>query len=471
MSHFSFICHASKDRELAMKIVSHLEQEGISCWIAPRDIPLGSNYQAAIIQGIKKSSVVIFLFTQSSNESEPVVFEIEKANAQKILIIPFKVHDLEYADALEYFLRSKQAIMAYEAGIEKALAMLVFHIKKQLAISGQTEPVSEQVKDSTTAKLVISPQKKTGRQGKKKRKESGNIDSKTPVNEMHKNITGLSRDEIITNRLEEILNSDDLAEQDAVLQKIENEFGEDKLVLLAKGTLFSIRNDYEKAELIYTKLINEYPDFADGHHSYAAYLLHSGKSPELAKQEVLKAIAIDDSNAEYFLNLAKVFAYHFHDYESAALHYKKAIQIDRSQKDAELEEELNESGLKIIAQFNSLTCRKTKDLGHYVAVWGELADSDMIVRRNSIELTAVLGNLVISGITKIEYLDKETNPKCYFNYIKIDFNYFEKKPALWNDDLSILVFKVSVWGGKPTKQIYDRLMELVDNGELKLNQY
>jgi hypothetical protein len=57
-----FISHASKNFKLADEIRSRLESIGIECWIAPRDIPLGSSYGEEITNAIKNCVAVVFVF-------------------------------------------------------------------------------------------------------------------------------------------------------------------------------------------------------------------------------------------------------------------------------------------------------------------------------------------------------------------------------------------------------------------------
>ena len=49
-----FVSHSSKDKAVAGMIVESLENEGISAWIAPRDIPGGSDYGASIMKGLRE---------------------------------------------------------------------------------------------------------------------------------------------------------------------------------------------------------------------------------------------------------------------------------------------------------------------------------------------------------------------------------------------------------------------------------
>ncbi|MEP7231575.1 MAG: toll/interleukin-1 receptor domain-containing protein [Ginsengibacter sp.] len=124
-SQLVFISHSSIDVEVAATIVFQLERSGIPCWIAPRDIPSGLPYAASIIQGIRNSRLMIVVFSQSANKSEAVVNEVEKASSQKLRIIPFKIENEEYSDALEYYLRAKQSVIAYDKSLDEAIEDLI----------------------------------------------------------------------------------------------------------------------------------------------------------------------------------------------------------------------------------------------------------------------------------------------------------------------------------------------------------
>lgn len=48
MQEYVFISYKSEQKEIALKIKDILEENGISCWMAPESIPVGSNYAAEI---------------------------------------------------------------------------------------------------------------------------------------------------------------------------------------------------------------------------------------------------------------------------------------------------------------------------------------------------------------------------------------------------------------------------------------
>lgn len=48
----AFVSHAASDKHLADAIVATLKESALPCWIAPRNIPSGKSYFAAIVEAI-----------------------------------------------------------------------------------------------------------------------------------------------------------------------------------------------------------------------------------------------------------------------------------------------------------------------------------------------------------------------------------------------------------------------------------
>jgi hypothetical protein len=67
-----FISHSSKDRSIADAICNQLEAAGIPCWIAPRDIEVGSDWTRGIMEGIARCRVFVLVFSDHANDSEHV---------------------------------------------------------------------------------------------------------------------------------------------------------------------------------------------------------------------------------------------------------------------------------------------------------------------------------------------------------------------------------------------------------------
>lgn len=103
-----FISHATADTERAQAIVAAFEAGGLKCWIAPRDVQPGSNFNAEIVRAIDRSSDMIFLFSEHSNASRHVKREINLWLDQDKPIIPIRLDGTKESDELRYLLAGMQ---------------------------------------------------------------------------------------------------------------------------------------------------------------------------------------------------------------------------------------------------------------------------------------------------------------------------------------------------------------------------
>lgn len=65
MAHDVFISYSSIDRDSADAVCSILEENGISCWMAPRNITPDWPYAEALIDGIKSSEYLYWYIRQT----------------------------------------------------------------------------------------------------------------------------------------------------------------------------------------------------------------------------------------------------------------------------------------------------------------------------------------------------------------------------------------------------------------------
>lgn len=91
-----FISHSSTDAELAQRICARLENQGISCWIAPRDIRVADRYALECLRGVAETEALILLASEKALGSVQVLSEIEQAHKRAhpiytILIPPARV--------------------------------------------------------------------------------------------------------------------------------------------------------------------------------------------------------------------------------------------------------------------------------------------------------------------------------------------------------------------------------------------
>lgn len=124
MPHDVFISHSAKDKTVADATCGCLEQRGIRCWVAPRDIVAGSDWSASIIDGINGASVMVLILSKHSNISKQVLREIERAANRGIPILPFRVEDIALSKSLEYFLSSAHWLDACDGELQRHLDLL-----------------------------------------------------------------------------------------------------------------------------------------------------------------------------------------------------------------------------------------------------------------------------------------------------------------------------------------------------------
>ena len=124
MAKVAFVSHASEDAAIAASITDYLERNGVTCWIAPRDVTPGGDYGAEIVHGIETSAVFVLVLSEHANESIFVKREVERAVSKGKPIFPIRVREVLPSRSLELFISSAHWIDAWQPPIEKYLARL-----------------------------------------------------------------------------------------------------------------------------------------------------------------------------------------------------------------------------------------------------------------------------------------------------------------------------------------------------------
>lgn len=107
-----FVSHSSIDKEVADELVSRLEEKGIKCWIAPRDILPGSEWAASINNAISEAKIMIVIYSENSASSTQVPKELTIADRKDKFIIPYMVDNTELFGSFEYFFTGAHWISA-----------------------------------------------------------------------------------------------------------------------------------------------------------------------------------------------------------------------------------------------------------------------------------------------------------------------------------------------------------------------
>src|SRR5436190_7398697 len=132
MAHDIFISHSSKDKTIADAVCATFEANGMRCWVAPRDVPPGAAWGAAIVNAIQNSRVMVLVFSDNANTSGQIAREVERAADYGVTIVPIRVEDVAPAQSLQYFLSNIHWLDAVSPPLERRLQEIAARIKPML---------------------------------------------------------------------------------------------------------------------------------------------------------------------------------------------------------------------------------------------------------------------------------------------------------------------------------------------------
>ena len=111
------------------KIIDAFNAEGITYWLDREQLEGGDTYAARIARNIKECDIFLFLSTEAANASEWTRREIGTAVQLGKRIIPVRLDNSSYDDAVNLYLSSVQYIDWMELGQKEALNRIVAQVK------------------------------------------------------------------------------------------------------------------------------------------------------------------------------------------------------------------------------------------------------------------------------------------------------------------------------------------------------
>lgn len=158
MAHDVFISHARQDKSIADAVCANLEQAGIRCWIAPRDIEPGADWGASLMDGLKTSKILVLVLSSSANASPHIRREVERAVHQGITVVPLRVEDVLPEGALEYHLGTVHWLDAMTPPLEAHLNRLVDILSAILTrVADRPAPPREEQPPPPPPKREVAP--------------------------------------------------------------------------------------------------------------------------------------------------------------------------------------------------------------------------------------------------------------------------------------------------------------------------
>ena len=158
-----FISHSAQDKKVSETICASLEQSGMRCWIAPRDVRPGKSFPGEITRAIQQTKVMLLIFSRHSNSSEQVLREVQLAVDSHVPIVRLRIEDIPLSDDLRYYLSTPHWLDALSHPLSKHIPAVASAIKELLGQSAEAEKPSTEAALKQRAPL---DEKKSAPRGK-----------------------------------------------------------------------------------------------------------------------------------------------------------------------------------------------------------------------------------------------------------------------------------------------------------------
>jgi hypothetical protein len=157
MSNHVFVSHSHKDAPAAELIVQALEKRGVTCWMAPRDVPPGGSYAESILNAIESASCFVLIYSEHSNVSSHVLREVERALKFELNIVPIRFDDSAPSKSLDYLLATVHWLAIAPESRDRSIVKAAEQIAAALAKSRSTPPGAEPVRASASQPAARAP--------------------------------------------------------------------------------------------------------------------------------------------------------------------------------------------------------------------------------------------------------------------------------------------------------------------------
>jgi hypothetical protein len=136
MPHDVFISYSHTDKAIADAICHRLEAAAIRCWIAPRDVEVGRDWDEAILEAITETRILVVVFSAAANASRHIKNEVAAALNANSIIFPFRIEDVHPTGALQLHLGRTHWLDAITPPLEVHIDALINTALRVLASAG-----------------------------------------------------------------------------------------------------------------------------------------------------------------------------------------------------------------------------------------------------------------------------------------------------------------------------------------------
>ena len=135
-----FVSYSSQNKADAEKLCTLFEENGVDCWIAPRDILPGADFDVAILDGIDQCQAMVLILTRDANTSVFVRNEVNRAFSQGKPIITIRMEDIKPGRHLELYLARYQWTDGFPPPVEERITTMARAVLQLLGRRTQQSP-------------------------------------------------------------------------------------------------------------------------------------------------------------------------------------------------------------------------------------------------------------------------------------------------------------------------------------------
>lgn len=150
----AFISYSTADSAEAYSVRNYLQNSGCTCWMAPDDIPAGSDYAEAIPKAIADCRIFILILSVDAQNSSWVRKELGKAIDKGKTVIPFMRQNFKLNDTFDFLLENAQWCYAYQdrsAALQKMLSAVKLKQGTYSYIPKQPKQPTPPIREKTAA--------------------------------------------------------------------------------------------------------------------------------------------------------------------------------------------------------------------------------------------------------------------------------------------------------------------------------
>jgi TIR domain-containing protein/WD40 repeat protein len=139
MSKDVFISHATEDQATAAEVCALLETRGVQCWIAPRDVAPGAQWDDAIVDAIGSAQTFLLILSAKANDSPYVKNEVNHAFGARKTIFTFRVEEVVPGKSLGFYLARHHWMDGFPPPLDTKVDALAAAISADIAQAGTAQ--------------------------------------------------------------------------------------------------------------------------------------------------------------------------------------------------------------------------------------------------------------------------------------------------------------------------------------------